>query len=65
MLSLLMVIGIEIVMMVRIFFVFGKQMAFVARNKDFPPYKRSFIWNFSKGASEYSLLMYQEQISDK
>lgn len=43
MLSLLMVVGDEVVITVGMFFVIGKRMAFVAGNNDFPPCRRSFI----------------------
>lgn len=43
MLSLLMVVDDKTVMTIRIFFMIGKQITFVAGNKDFISYKRSFF----------------------
>ncbi len=53
MLSFLIVIGDEAIIIVRIFFGIGKQMAFVAGNNDFPPCRRYFIRGVLKGASKY------------
>lgn len=60
-----MVIGDKAIMIVRMFFVIGKQMAFVAGNNDFPPCRRSFIQSVLKGDSKYLWSTYQEQITDK
>ncbi len=65
MLSLLMVISDKKVMIVRMFFMIGKQIAFVAKNNDFLPFRRGFIQSVSKCVSKYLWSMYQERIADK